>query len=1033
MKQLYLLFIAVLPLAAASTLFFESHKTSLHEGRNQPCPPETDAGCPLGATCCHLVTGFAVCCQGENAVCCPNSLHCCPAGHKCDEGTGLCTSGDPHLTAMWTDMFFPPKQSEEKFSSKAEEPAPKREPPSREGKMISCPDQKEQCPDNSTCCAAKAGGYGCCPTINAVCCADKVYCCPPGHMCEGGGGCELNDTRAATLGLVHFNKAPGQKIMKTKTPTQVPDASPILKESSISPDSVVASDVRCPDGQTACPSGNTCCKLASGQYGCCPVPKAVCCKDGVHCCPDGYTCDVRAGTCHSQNSVISWFTKTSAKTFKEKVGSVMCPDGQSECPNGNTCCRLASGQYGCCPVPDAVCCKDGVHCCPNGFTCQTTTGECVQETKAISVIPDKAVLVDTNVGIVMCPDGQSQCPDGNTCCKLPSGQYGCCPVPDAVCCKDGVHCCPNGFTCQTTTGVCVQETKAISLIPDKAVLVDTNVGIVICPDGQSQCPDGNTCCKLPSGQYGCCPVPDAVCCKDGVHCCPNGHTCDVSAGTCHLQNSVMSWLTKTPAKMPSENVGIVMCPDGQTQCPNGNTCCKLPSGQYGCCPVPDAVCCKDGVHCCPNGFTCQTTTGECVQETKAISVIPDKAVLVDTNVGIVMCPDGQSQCPDGNTCCKLPSGQYGCCPVPDAVCCKDGVHCCPNGFTCQTTTGECVQETKAISVIPDKAVLVDTNVGIVMCPDGQSQCPDGNTCCKLPSGQYGCCPVPDAVCCKDGVHCCPNGFTCQTTTGECVQETKAISVIPDKAVLVDTNVGIVMCPDGQSQCPDGNTCCKLPSGQYGCCPVPDAVCCKDGVHCCPNGFTCQTTTGVCVQETKAISVIPDKAVLVDTNVGIVICPDGQSQCPDGNTCCKLPSGQYGCCPVPDAVCCKDGVHCCPNGFTCQTTTGVCVQGTKAISVIPDKAVLVDTNVGIVICPDGQSQCPDGNTCCKLPSGQYGCCPVPHALCCKDGVHCCIDGLHFLEGYECDVSKGSCKKSGQGQAKIMQKLSQREAKGGHILL
>lgn len=31
----------------------------------------------------------------------------------------------------------------------------------------------------------------------------------------------------------------------------------------------------------------------------------------------------------------------------------------------------------------------------------------------------------------------------------------------------------------------------------------------------------------------------------------------------------------------------------------------------------------------------------------------------------------------------------------------------------------------------------------------------------------------------------------------------------------------------------------------------------------------------------------------------------------------------------------------------------------------------------VICPDGRSQCPDGSTCCELPSGKYGCCPMPH--------------------------------------------------------
>ena len=37
-------------------------------------------------------------------------------------------------------------------------------------------------------------------------------------------------------------------------------------------------------------------------------------------------------------------------------GNVICPDGQSECKTGQTCCKQASGQYGCCPLP-----KVGLH------------------------------------------------------------------------------------------------------------------------------------------------------------------------------------------------------------------------------------------------------------------------------------------------------------------------------------------------------------------------------------------------------------------------------------------------------------------------------------------------------------------------------------------------------------------------------------------------------------------------------------------------------------------------------------------------
>lgn len=51
--------------------------------------------------------------------------------------------------------------------------------------------------------------------------------------------------------------------------------------------------------------------------------------------------------------------------------NVLCPDGQSECPAGNTCCRLMSGRYGCCPLPQAVCCSDLLHCCPNGYSCSS--------------------------------------------------------------------------------------------------------------------------------------------------------------------------------------------------------------------------------------------------------------------------------------------------------------------------------------------------------------------------------------------------------------------------------------------------------------------------------------------------------------------------------------------------------------------------------------------------------------------------------------------------------------------------------------
>ena len=75
--------------------------------------------------------------------------------------------------------------------------------------------------------------------------------------------------------------------------------------------------------------------------------QAVCCSDHVHCCPHGYACDVSHSKCNLGNTKIDWFKKEVAI----KVGNVIC-DSTHECPNGNTCCKLASGKWGCCQIPN---------------------------------------------------------------------------------------------------------------------------------------------------------------------------------------------------------------------------------------------------------------------------------------------------------------------------------------------------------------------------------------------------------------------------------------------------------------------------------------------------------------------------------------------------------------------------------------------------------------------------------------------------------------------------------------------------------
>ena len=936
--------------------------------------------CPDKSTCCRNKQKQWMCCPFPQAICCSDHVHCCPIHTKCVQ-QGLKCQGGKYLFSM-AAQFPALSRKKNMLSTVTKYSRSKLQETTKQtnSKSVTCPGGESQCPNGNTCCELTSGQYGCCPLPKAVCCSDGVHCCPNGYTCDvSAGACSRGSEKIA-----FFAKRPA-KSLKVKS-----------------------GNVVCQGGQSECLTGNTCCKLSSGQYGCCPLPKAVCCSDHIHCCPNGYTCDVSAGTCSRGSEKIPFSAKRPAKSFKGKSTSVVCPDGESQCPDGNTCCKLRSGQYGCCPLPRAVCCSDGIHCCPSGYACDVSAGTCSRGLEKINLLrkqPAKSLKVKSTS--IVCPGGHSQCPTGNTCCRLSSGQYGCCPLPNAVCCSDGVHCCPNGYTCDVSAGTCSRGSEKITFSakrPAKSLKVKSTS--VVCPDGQSQCPDGNTCCKLRSGQYGCCPLPRAVCCSDGVRCCPNGYTCDISAGTCSRGSEKIHLLIKQPAKSLKVKGASVVCPGGQSQCPDGNTCCKLSSGQYGCCPLPKAECCSDGVHCCPNGYTCDVSAGTCSKgSTKILLVEKRPAKFLKGKSTSVVCPDEESQCPEGNTCCKLSSGQYGCCPLPRAVCCSDGVHCCPNGYTCDVSAGTCSKGSEKIHLFRKRAAnFLKVKSTSVVCPDGQSQCPDGNTCCKLSSGQYGCCPLPRAVCCSDGVHCCPSGYTCDVSAGTCSRRSEKINLLrkqPAKFLKVKSTS--VVCPGGHSQCPTGNTCCRLSSGQYGCCPLPRAVCCSDGIHCCPRGYTCDVSAGTCSRGLEKINLLrkqPAKSLKVKSTS--VVCPGGHSQCPTGNTCCKLSSGQYGCCPLPRAVCCSDGIHCCPRGYTCDVSAGTCNKGSKKIYLLrkqPAKSLKAkDTSI---VCPDGQSQCPDGNTCCKLSSGQYGCCPLPRAVCCSDGVHCCPSG------YTCDVSAGIC--------------------------
>ncbi|RWS21586.1 hypothetical protein B4U80_08821 [Leptotrombidium deliense] len=208
------------------------------------------------------------------------------------------------------------------------------------------------------------------------------------------------------------------------------------------------------------------------------------------------------------------------------------------------------------------------------------------------------------------------------------------------------------------------------------------------------------------------------------------------------------------------------------------------------------------------------------------------------------CPDSSQCVDDDSTCCKLRSGHYGCCPLPNAVCCTDGFHCCPEGTKCDEKNGTCVHEMQQIRRSLSKSISLNT-VENIICPDGKEQCLDSQTCCELQSGQYGCCPYEKGVCCSDEEHCCPNGFACDVRHSRCIHQEFNTAIVPKMLARFNSTISSVICPDKTSQCPDGNTCCQMEGGEWGCCPLESAVCCEDKVHCCPHGTKC--AEGGCVQ------------------------------------------------------------------------------------------------------------------------------------------------------------------------------------------
>ncbi|XP_051543149.1 progranulin-like [Myxocyprinus asiaticus] len=466
---------------------------------------------------------------------------------------------------------------------------------------------------------------------------------------------------------------------------------------------------------------------------------------------------------------------------------------------------------------------------------------------------------------LICPDG-GMCEDGNTCCQMPSGGYGCCPLPNAECCSDHLHCCFEGTLCDLEHSKCVNKTHVLDWVERVAITQQA----VVCPDQVSECRNDTTCCQMPDGSWGCCPMKNAVCCEDHLHCCPHDTVCNLAASTCdrasyHGPRFSVPLLRKiTAVTLPSQNQNC----DDTSLCPTGATCCKQNTG--ACCPLPQAVCCDDQEHCCPQNYKCDLTHKTCVrpgfpsmpwlkkqpvlsvtQQSELNAVSPALAGPVHRH----MCDDHTS-CPGDDTCCYMNKlSKWGCCPLPKAVCCEDSGHCCPSGYKCNEKKTSC---TKAYHEIPwyrkQEARItersgVSSGVKDVKC-DSTTSCASGSTCCKLPTGEWGCCPLVEAVCCNDHEHCCPQGYTCNLEFGTCIKPSD-VHTIPLIQIHRQFKMQSeeVVC-DATTRCSIAQTCCRISDSTWACCPYKEAVCCNDMKHCCPMGYKCDPKVKGCTKESS---------------------------------------------------------------------------------------------------------------------------------------------------------------------------------------
>ena len=144
--------------------------------------------------------------------------------------------------------------------------------------QVECPDGSH-CPDRNRCCITRNPmRYGCCRYgIQAVCCQDRMGCCPAGYIC-------LTRTRRCIQALTDSSVLRVQAILLVNstdkrgsdgTAGMDPKISKIIPSQQVETASKrngfigTSGNVFSPDEKYQCPDGTSICELSSGIYGCC--------------------------------------------------------------------------------------------------------------------------------------------------------------------------------------------------------------------------------------------------------------------------------------------------------------------------------------------------------------------------------------------------------------------------------------------------------------------------------------------------------------------------------------------------------------------------------------------------------------------------------------------------------------------------------------------------------------------------------------------------------------------------------------------